>query len=240
MNSKALRTMLVLVGMLGAVAPAWCQYSSYRTRPVSDREGEFRLRMGSFRPEGDSQYWHDKQLDFNGTASDLEGPIGSLDYLLGLDNHLSLIFSGSYYEGNTTQSYRDFLDNGGHRIRHDTTPGIGSATLGVIYHLTGRGAPVTPYIGAGGGGYFWRLEENGDFIDFNHGNAIFSSNLKSSGTAFGGYALVGLEASITRNVSLFAEGRWTKVHDDLKDDFEGFGKIDLSGREIAAGIAWRL
>ena len=54
------------------------------------------------------------------------------------------------------------------------------------------------------------------------------------------YLLAGLEAPITRNVSLFAEGRWTKVEDTLKDDFEGFGKLDLSGRQLTAGISWRL
>jgi len=238
MNPKTMRTMFVLVGMVLAVTPAWCQY---RTRPVDDyRDGEFRIRFGAFRPQGDSQYWHDKELDFTGTAADMEGGSGGIDYLLGLNNHLSLIFSGDYYEGNNTQSYRDFLDNFGHRIRHDTTLSIASATVGVVYHFTGRHAPVSPYIGAGGGGYFWRLEERGDFIDFDHNNDIFSSNLKSDGTAFGGYLLAGLEAPITRNVSLFAEGRWTKVEDTLKDDFEGFGKLDLSGRQLTAGISWRL
>jgi len=240
MKSKALRTTFVLVGMLASVAPAWCQYHSYRTRSVSDEEGEFRLRLGAFRPDGHSRYWDDKALDFTGTAADLQGLSGGIDYLLPLDHHFSLIFSGSYYEGNTTQSYRNFVDELGHRIRHDTTLGIGSATIGVVYRFAGRHAPISPYIGAGGGAYFWRLEENGDFIDFNNHNAIFSSNLKSDGTAFGGYLLLGLEAPLTRNVSLFAEGRLTQVKDDLKGDFEGFGKLDLSGRELAAGLAWRL
>jgi len=237
MNPKVLRTTFVLVGLLVAVAPAWCQY---RTHRAYQREGEFRLRLGAFRPEGDSQYWQDKELDFTGNAADLESASGGIDYLMGLNDHLSLQFSGSYFEGNTTQAYRDFEDNLGHRIRHDTTLGIGSATLGVIFHLTGPDAPVIPYIGAGGGAYFWRLEENGDFIDFDQNNEIFNARLKSDGTAFGGYWLVGLEAPISRSLSLFAEGRWTKVDDDLSGDFEGFGKLDLSGREVAAGLAWTL
>lgn len=238
MKSKALRTTLVLVGMLVAVAPAWCQY---RTRPVHENEGEFRLRLGAFRPEGDSEYWNDKELDFTGDAADLEGPSVGLDYFLGLNNNLSLVFSGSYYEGDTTQSYRDFLDNFGDKIRHDTTLSIGSATLGLVFHLAGPDAPVIPYIGAGGGAYFWRLEENGDFIDFNRDNEIFNARLKSNGTAFGGYGVVGLKAPISRNLSVFGEGRWTKVDADLQGDFdEDFGKIDLSGLEVAAGLSWSL
>lgn len=237
MNSKALRTTFVLVGMLVAVAPAWCQY---RTRPAYDREGEFRLRLGAFRPEGDSEYWRDKQLDFPGDASDLESASGGIDYLLGLNNHLSLMFSGSYFQGETTQAYRDLVDNFGDRIRHDTTLDIGSATIGLVFHLSPPGSPVIPYIGAGGGAYFWRLEENGDFVDFNRNNEIFNARLTSDGTAFGGYGVVGLEAPVSRNLSIFAEGRWTKVDADLKDDFEGFGNIDLSGREFSAGLSWSL
>jgi opacity protein-like surface antigen len=235
MKSKALRTTFVLLGLLVAAMPAWCQY---RTRPVSEREGEFRLRLGAFRPEGDSEYWTDKQEEFTGDPSDLENAVGGIDYLLGLNNRLSLMFSGSYFEGDTTQSYRDFDDNFGNRIRHDTTLGIGSATAGLVLHLADPGASFIPYLGGGGGAYFWRLEENGDFIDFNNDNEIFNANLRSSGTAFGYYAVAGVEAPISRNLSFFAEGRWTQAEDDLSEDFEGFGKLDLSGREVSAGLAW--
>jgi opacity protein-like surface antigen len=235
MRSKALSTTFVLLGLLVAAMPAWCQY---HTRPVYEREGEFRLRVGAFRPEGDSEYWTDKQQDFTGDPSDLENAVGGIDYLLGLNNQLSLMFSGSYFEGDTTQSYRDFDDNFGDRIRHDTTLGIGSLTAGLLVHLTGPDAPVSPYLGGGGGAYFWRLEENGDFIDFNRNNEIFNASLESTGTAFGYYLVAGLEAPISRNLSVFAEGRWTQAEDDLSEDFEGFGKLDLSGREVSAGLAW--
>lgn len=237
MKSTALRTTFVLVGMLVAVAPAWCQY---RTRPVHEREGEFRLRLGAFRPEGDSEYWDDKKLDFTGDAEDLTGPSVGLDYFLGLNDNLSLVFSGSYSQGDTTQSYRDFLDTFGDEIRHDTTLDIGSATLGLVFHFARPDASVIPYVGFGGGAYFWRLEENGDFIDFNRNDEIFNARLKSDGTAFGGYALAGLEVPISRNFSVFGEGRWTKVDADLQGDFDGFGKVDLSGLEVAAGLSWSL
>ena len=70
---------------------------------------------------------------------------------------MSLIFSGSYYQGSTTNSYRDFEDNFNDRIRHDTDLGIGSATVGVVFHLLPRGASIQPYVGGGGGAYVWRL-----------------------------------------------------------------------------------
>ena len=58
--------------------------------------------------------------------------------------------------------------------------------------------------------------------------------------AYGGYWLAGLDVPISRDLSLFAEGRWTKVDDELDKDFEGFGKLDLSGREVSLGLSWKL
>jgi opacity protein-like surface antigen len=227
--------------MLIASVPAWAQHHSYHERRAYERDGAFRLRVGSFRPDGDSQYWDDKRIDFTGDPSDFENASIGADYLLSLNPHFGVLFSGSYFQGDTTQSYRDFVDNRGDRIRHDTRLDIGSFTGGLMFNLTGPDAPIIPYVGVGGGLYSWRLEESGDFIDFNTPHRdIFTANLKSDGVAFGHYFLAGLEAPITRRVSVFAEGRWTRVDDDLNGDFEGFGKLDLSGREVAAGISWNL
>lgn len=234
MTSKALRTTLALAGLLLAVTPAWAQHR----RGFYERDGAFRVHLGAFQPEGDSEYWDDKDLDFTGGVDDLENVSFGLDYLLPLNRHLSLQFSGTAYGGDTTQSYRDFVDNFGDRIRHDTTLGIASATIGLVVHPLGTDAPVSPYFGAGGGSYFWSLEEEGDFIDTN--DDIFFANLKDEGVAFGYYYLVGLEAPITRRMSIFGEGRWSQADDELSDDFEGFGDIDLSGRTFLIGLSWNL
>ena len=240
MISRRTRVMIALTGLLVLSMPAFAQ--RYSRRYAQDSDGEFRLRVGSFRPDGDSDYWRGIRADFtNSDVSDFEGPDVGLDYLLPLNDRTSLIFSGSYYQGSTTNSYRGFEDNFNNRIRHDTDLGIGSATVGVVFNLLPRGASIQPYVGGGGGAYVWRLQERGDFIDFDApGDPIFSARLTSNGTAFGYFGLVGLKAPITRSVSIFAEGRWTRVDDDLQDDFEGFGKLDLSGREFAAGLSWSL
>jgi opacity protein-like surface antigen len=203
---------------------------------------EFRLHIGSFRPDGKSDYWDSIRSDFtHSDPSDFENPSVGLDYILPLNERMGVIFSGSYYEGTSTNAYRNFADNNNHNIVHDTTLDIGSATVGLIFHLLPKGAAVQPYIGVGGGAYPWRLQERGDFIDFQTANnEIFRSRLTSSGTAFGYYGLAGLDVPITRHVSIFAEGRWTRVKADLQDDFDGFGKIDLGGREIGAGLSWSL
>jgi opacity protein-like surface antigen len=223
------RVMIALGGLLVLSMPAFAQ--GYGRRSYNDNIGdsEFRLHVGSFRPDGNSD------------KSDFENPSFGADFLLPLNEKMSLMFSGSYYEGKTTGAYRNFEDNFNHRIVHDTTLDIGSATIGLVFHLLPKGSAVQPYLGVGGGAYPWRLQERGDFIDFNDPHqAIFTSRLSSSGTAFGYYGLAGLDVPISRHVSIFAEGRWTRVKADLKDDFDGFGKLDLGGREIGAGLSFSM
>lgn len=238
-TARTLRMTIALMGLLAAVAPAWGQ--SYRGRSgVADRDGAFRLWLGAFRPDGNSEYWDDVERDFTGDIGDFENASFGADYLLNLSRNTGLLFSGSVFEGDTTQSYRGFLDNFGDRIRHDTTLGIASATLGVVFHFA-PGATISPYLGVGGGAYFWTLEEEGDFIDFGPPDEIFSARLESDGVAFGHYWLAGLEAPISDRLSIFAEGRWTRAKDELSGDFESFGgEIDLSGRQYAVGLSWNM
>ncbi|HEX9942831.1 MAG TPA: hypothetical protein VGG03_12495 [Thermoanaerobaculia bacterium] len=245
MTSRKTRVIIALSGLLVLAMPAFAQHHGrgygHGRRYYPENDQEFRIHLGAFQPDGDSEYWRDVERDFTGSVDDFENASFGLDYLLPLGNHLSLMFSGNVYEGDNTQAYRGFEDNFGDRIRHDTTLDIASGTLGLVFHLTGPGAAVRPYLGAGGGAYAWQLEESGDFIDFGSASRpIFSATLQSDGVAFGYYGLLGLSAPITPRLSIFAEGRWTEVDDDLSGDFEGFGKIDLSGREFAAGLSWRL
>lgn len=243
---RTTRVLIALAALLVLAVPASAQrhgrggYGRHRDY-YPEREGEFRIRLGAFQPDGDSEYWDDVRDEFTGSIDDFENADFGAEYLLPLGNHLSLNFGGSIYEGDSTQAYRRFVDNRGDRIRHDTTLDIASGTVGLLYHITGPGAALQPYVGFGGGAYWWQIEESGDFIDLGAASRpIFNANLKSDGVAFGHYWLVGLQAPVTRRVSLFAEGRWTRVKDNLSGDFEGFGDIDLGGREFAAGVSWRL
>jgi hypothetical protein len=235
MITKHVRFVLVLAGLLVAAAPALAQRGHY------DRDGAFRLKVGLFTPEGDSQYWNDKAEDFTGGAEDLENISFGLEYLLSVGPRTSVLFSGNFFEGDTTQAYEDFEDNFGDRILHDTTLDILSLTAGFVFHLTEPDAPIRPYLGVGGGVYSWRLEEAGDFIDLDT-LEIFNATLESDGVVLGYYGVVGVEVPIGRTVSFFGEGRFHRAEDELSGDFEGlgFGDIDLSGREISAGLSWSM
>lgn len=233
------RWTLALVLTLLAAAPAAAQ-PRYGRGYRDPADHALRLRVGGFVPEGDSTYWEEKALDFSGEAEDLEDISFGLDYRLEVTPHLSLLFSGTLFEGETDQHYLEFTDDRGDDIEHTTSLEMGSLTLGAAFHFLGPDAAIRPYVGAGGGLYTYTLEESGDFIDFNPPpEEIFSGTFVAEGEAFGYYLLGGFEVPVGRNVAFFAEGRWQRAEDELEDDFEDFGEIDLSGRDLAAGITWR-
>lgn len=203
-----------------------------------DRSHMFRVRAGLYQLEGDSTYWDDAEVEFTGDVDDFEDVVAGLDYRMGLGSgRLGLLVSASGYGGESDRSYRDFVDNFGDEIVHTASLDVAAFTAGLTLHLAPRHAAVQPYVGAGGGVYLYDLEERGEFIDFDDGE-IFDELFVTDGNATGYFFLVGLDVPVSRNLALFAEGRWHRVEDELSDDFDGLGDIDLGGREISAGLAF--
>src|SRR5688500_20272993 len=66
MTSKRSHAIWMLAGLLVASTPAWAQRGTY------ERDGAFRLHLGAFQPEGDSEYWDDKFEDFTGDIDEME------------------------------------------------------------------------------------------------------------------------------------------------------------------------
>jgi len=222
--------------LLLSAAPAMAQSGTYRP---AGNDSQLRFRAGSFAPDANSVYWDDVFFDFTGSPSSFDDTVVGLDFIRWLGPRLGIMLSGSGYEAEAVQAYRDFEDQSGRDIRHATRFEVSSGTLGLIYRFGGAGAVIRPYIGAGGGFYDWSLEESGDFIDFDGFNTIFSDSFFTSGDTFGTYLLAGLDVPLGDTWSIFAEGRWDDADDDLADDFEGLGSIDLGGAQWAAGFAWR-
>ena len=224
------------LGLLLAAAPALAQGGTYRQ---AGGDSQVRFRVGNFEPDGDSTYWDDTFFDFTGSTTSFEDVIVGMDYIYWLGPKLGVIASGSGYETDVSQSYRDFEDASGRDIRHQTTLEVASGTLGLLFRFGGRGAAIQPYIGGGGGFYDWSLRESGDFIDFGGRDfTIFTDTFVTDGTGFGTFFVAGISVPLGSSWSVFAEGRWDSVDDELGDDFQGLGDIDLSGQQIAAGFSW--
>lgn len=229
------RTLIALCAALACAAPALAQRGYY-----DPGENTVRFRAGLFTPEGDSAYFDDKRLDFSGDAEDFEDGFFGIDYERRLTPHFGFIIGGSFFEGQQDQAYLDFEDRFGNDIAHTTTLDQSSLDVGVLLRLAPARAPIVPYVGGGGSAVAWHLEEDGEFIDFGFEPLdIFDDTFADEGVALGYFLVAGLEVPLGRAWSFFAEGRWRSADDELGDDFEDFGTLDLSGTEVAAGASFR-
>jgi opacity protein-like surface antigen len=236
--SKYLRLLIVITGVALASVPLEAQSRGPYKGP-SVANNRLRVNLGFFRPDGDSAYWNDKELEFTGRPDDFEDFSFGLDYLRLLNERLGLLVASSFYEGDARQSYIDFVDTFGAPISHNTTLSMATFELGLLFHFVSRDAPVIPYVGIAGGLYAWELEESGDFINFSFRDPeIFSTRFSDDGETFGWSLLAGLEIPLSLDWSVFAEGRWQDAEDELGGDFQGFGTLDLSGKGVRIGMTW--
>lgn len=230
----------ILVSLLLPVLPSGSSAEAQVARsPYYYYDNAIRLRVGLLTPDGDSEYWQDRQLDFTGNADDFEDAAVGLDYIHYLKPRIGLLVGLQGFEGASDAAYLDFVDDRGFDIVHRAVFETTSVELGLVLHLADRRSTISPYIGGGGGFYSYNLLEDGDFIDFSFTEPeIFNDFFEAEGTAIGGFAVAGVDVPLGESLALFVEGRWQFADDELEDDFEGFGQIDLSSQTIAAGLTW--
>ncbi len=199
--------------------------------------GSMRFYLGIYQPRADSQYWDDTFDVFTGSSSSFEDMVFGADYLWSTSKNSGVLFGVSFYDGATTQAYNDWVDANGDDISHTTTLKLADLSAAYIYRF-GRSS-VRPYIGAGGGLLWWRLREEGYFIDFSEESLpIVFASYRADGTTWELFALAGIDVPLGFRWSFFAEGRLRWAEAELNKDFAGFGTIDLSGYQLVGGFSW--
>jgi len=93
---------------------------------------------------------------------------------------------------------------------------------------------VTPFVGAGGGATRYRLEQQGEFVDFVD-QSIFAETFTSKHWGPSGHVFGGADVRVWRNLYFTLEGRYIWAHAKLGADFVGFDGIDLSGFRMGTG-----
>lgn len=238
MRKKNLFLLTLPLLTLVAASPGWAGNQG-SSRGTWGETQAWRLQIGVLEPRGESSYWDDLNFDFTGDADNFDDALVGLEYIRYIGDRLGVVASTSAFEGTSELSYRDFVDEFGNDIFHSTDLEMATLNLGLLFHLARRDSPIVPYVGAGGGLYWWRLEEFGDFIDFSVTTPeVFFDVFEEDGTTLGYYFQAGLEVPVARSVSVFAEGRWQRADDRLEGDFAGLGDLDLSGRTLSAGLTW--
>ena len=197
-----------------------------------------------FAREG-SDFFTFLQDQFTINSGDFNAPGIAVDVGVAVGRRADLLFGFDYSRGSTTSEYRDFVDNNRLPITQQSKLHQLNLTGSLKVALTPRGRTisqlawiprtVTPYAGGGAGFMWYRLDQQGDFVDFVD-FSVFPSRFLSDGWTPSAHLFAGTDVNVWKHLFLSFEGRYTWASADLGRDFTGFEPIDLSGFKLTAGV----
>lgn len=199
--------------------------------------------LASATANGDLYSFLTDQFTLN--KGDFRAPSLGADFLVKVAPRVDLDFGVSYAGTKKQSEFRHFVGTDNLPIQQTTSLARVPINAGVRIYLTPRGREigkyvwipnkVVPYVGGGGGMMWYRLHQDGDFIDFNT-NDVFADAFTSSGWTPSAHALAGLDYTLTPRLALNGEARYTWAKAQLGSDFTGFNGIDLADFGITLGL----
>jgi opacity protein-like surface antigen len=181
--------------------------------------------------------------------SDFIAPAFALDLSVRTTIWLDVVFGFEAGGISVKSEFRDFVFASGAPIKQTTTLTQIPLTLSLKIYPLGRGHRVgqyawvrprlVPYLGGGLGGTWYRLSQNGDFVDFTD-LTIFEARLRTQGWAFAQHAFVGLDLKVSTNFGVVLEGRYYWARADVGGEYVGFDPISLDGGRVMLGLSYRI
>jgi hypothetical protein len=254
---SALTAVAAVFGWLGVsgssaqtVPPGAPQPSTIGAVPSADflfgpPRGSLGLRAGFLVPGEGSDLFDFFRDQLTVDKGDFRGPAFAADVGFAVTDRLDVVGGVEFARKQVASDYRDFVDNALRPIEQQSALNQNLVTASVRLALTPRGqragtyawvpSRITPYVGAGGGLIWWRLQQSGDFVDFEDFR-VFSDTFESSGVSPAGHVLAGADIQLYKRLFLTTEGRYVWASGTLDRDFVGFEPIDLSGFRLSAGF----
>jgi len=179
-----------------------------------------------------------ERKDFNAPGIGVDGNIP-------LTRRIDVQISFDFSRSNRLSEYRDWLDN--NRLPIEQTTSLNEINLGgnIRYALLDRGREISrlvwvprkfvPYVGAGAGALYYKLEQTGDFVDFVD-LGVFSSQFQSHGWAPSAQLFGGVDVHVLKRVYVSVDGRYLWAASELGRDWVDFEPLDLTGFRLSGGV----
>ncbi|MGH7564554.1 MAG: hypothetical protein ACREK5_09035 [Gemmatimonadota bacterium] len=234
-----------------AVAPAGAQDGFLFGPPsitLSGRGGYNRAATGS-----DLYDFFIQQLTLE--RSDFSGAVFMGELAVRVKPRLDLVAGVGHASSTSASESRTHVGTDGLPIAQTTTLRRTPVTASLKFYPLLRGrtigshawipARLTPFVGVGGGGLHYDLEQSGEFVDTARCDAdgvceIFRSTLTSDGWTGTLHVMGGVDYWLTTRLGLSAEARYLWASAPLSASFVGFEDIDLSGLQGTVGLSVRL
>lgn len=189
--------------------------------------------------------------DFN--APGIAGDVG-----LAISPRLDVVIDIEFNRRSIDSEYRQLVDNNRQPITQTTAFSQVNMMGGLKFALTERGREISqlawiphkvvPYVGAGGGVLWYKLQQTGDFVDVldpRTGAAqdcrvaacsIFSDVFQSTGWTPAAQLFGGVEIKLTRRLYATFDARYLWAAAKMGRQFVSFDKLDLAGLRTSAGV----
>lgn len=188
-----------------------------------------------------------EQLTFE--RSKLRGISAGLDVGGFLSPRVEVMLSGDIQARVAPTEYRQWQESNGDPIKQQTRLMRVPLTIGTKLYLNAPGdqigkfawipTKVAAYVGGGVGMTWYRFRQEGDFVDLNAGNSIFTDTFQSEGWAPTVMGLAGVDVALSSTASISTQLRGTFARKSLSPRFTGFAPIDLSGVSLMVGLTLR-
>lgn len=247
-SPKGLRLIRSLIAVLGIVClpAAGVAQDGFRFEaPLVT----FHLRAGAAVPNAGGDLFDFMTDELTLDRRDFSGASVGADVAFAINDRFDVVLGVATSSSSRGSESREWIGLDDLPIEQTTRFRRTPVTAALKYHLRDRGRMIgshawvpnrfVPYIGAGGGLMWYRIEQSGEFVDevtFD----IFREEYVSSGKAMTAQAFGGAEYWLSPQFGITLEGRYQFATGELSGDFIEFSDIDLRGFQLMAGASFRL
>jgi hypothetical protein len=244
MNSWTRPLVAVLLCAVSGAAPLVAQEGFLFRPPLA----QVILRAGPMLPRAQSDIFDFMTTELTLDRSDFLAPALSAEIAVLEKSRFDVGLGFGWAESHSRSEFREFIGDDGLPIEQTTKLRIMPLTLSArllgvprgrtLSNLAWLPATLTPYVGGGVGLTFYRLEQQGEFINPSS-SAIFIDEYSASGRAFTGHAMAGADYWFSPRVGANLEGRYSWGGAGLTGSFRTYDRIDLSGMQLGIGVSFR-
>ena len=215
--------------------------------------GSVSVRGGWQRPSAGGELFADLTSPQRGltlTRSQFNGATMGAEIAVKVLPNLDLTFDAAYMSRTAPSNYRDLVDNNDQEIEQSTLLRRIPATVNARLYLAPRGRSVgrfawipnsvAPWVGAGAGLMWYRIEQDGDFVD-DLDNSVFHDHFLSDGYTPMAQAMGGVDFTVSPRLAITGDARYLFAkRPTLSGDFRDYKDTDLSGVALSLGLTVRL
>jgi hypothetical protein len=238
------------------VTPAAAQTIPTRTDPPNSDsdspdflfgrpDGWLGFRAGWFVPRARSDWYRFVSDQFTISDGAFNTADLSGDFGMAVSPRVDAVAGVSFTRARVPSEYRRLVDNNRLPINQETRLQTVNLTASAKIALRSRGREVSrlawvprdvvPFVGAGGGALYYRLEQAGDFVDFRD-SGVFASTFRSAAWTPSAHVFGGVDVRVLRRVMITVDGRYRWAAGALSSTWVDFDPIDLSGFTLSAGM----